>query len=80
MKIIQCLQAYREDGDDWIFDHYSIVLSHGTEVFKKQSQLELTIPQDIDAEQLGCPLLTAERLSGIFPVRTTSPPILFPSS
>lgn len=50
MKIIQCLQAYREDGDDWTFDHYSIVLSHGTEVFKAQSHLEFTILQDVDAQ------------------------------
>ena len=57
MKMIQCLQAYREDGDDWTFDHYSIILSQGTEVFKAQSQLEFPIPLDIDAEQLDCPLI-----------------------
>ena len=57
MKVIECLQAYREDGDDWTFDHYSIVLSQSTEVFKAQSQLEFTVPLDIDAEQLDCPLI-----------------------
>ena len=58
MKVIECLQAYREDGDDLTFDHYSIVLSHGTELFKAQSQLEYTVPLDIDAEQLDCPLIS----------------------
>ena len=57
MKGIECLQAYREDGDDLTFDHDSIVLSQGTEVFKAQSQLQFTAPLDIDAEQLDCPLI-----------------------
>lgn len=57
MKIMECLQAFREDGDDWTFDHHSVVLSQGTEMFKAQSQIEFTIHQDIDAEQLDCPLI-----------------------
>ena len=59
MKVIQCLQAYREDGDDWTFDHYAIVLSlsQSTGVFKAKSQLEFVVPSDIDAEQLDCPLI-----------------------
>lgn len=56
MKIIQCLEAYREDGDDWTFDHYSILLSQGTQVFKAQSQLEFPIHVELDAEQLDCAL------------------------
>ena len=57
MKVIECSRAYREDGDDWTFDHYSIVLSQGTEMFKAQSQLEFTISLDIEVEQLDCPLI-----------------------
>ena len=57
MKVVECLQAWREDGDDLTFDHNTIILSQGTELFKAQSQLEFTISLDIDAEQLDCPLI-----------------------
>ena len=50
MKVIECSQAYREDGDDWTFDHYSIILSQGTEMFKAQSQLEFAISLEIDVK------------------------------
>ncbi|KAM0799344.1 hypothetical protein BDR22DRAFT_331420 [Usnea florida] len=56
-KVIQCIQAYREDGDEWTFDHCAILHSQRTEVFKAQSQLEFIVPSDMDAEQLDYPLI-----------------------
>ncbi len=57
MKVIECLEAYRGDGDDLTFDHHSIILSQGTELFKAQSQVKVPIHAEIDPEQLGCPLI-----------------------
>ena len=57
MKVIQFARAYREDGDDNIFDHYVIILSQGTEIFKAQSQLNFPLHAESEAEQLDCPLI-----------------------
>lgn len=57
MKVIDCLEAWKEDGDEWNFDHFSIILVKGTETFKAQSQSAFAAHQDIDVAELRCPLL-----------------------
>ncbi len=57
MKVIDCLEVWKEDGDDCNFDHFSIVLMKGTRVFKAQSQSAFAVHQDIDIAELRCPLL-----------------------
>ncbi len=57
MKVIDCLEVWKEDGDDCNFNHFSIVLMKGTRVFKAQSQSAFAVHQDIDIAELRCPLL-----------------------
>jgi hypothetical protein len=57
MKVIDCLEVWKEDGDDCNSDHFSIILTKGTEVFKAESQRAFAIHQDIDVAALRCPLL-----------------------
>ena len=54
MKVLQCAQAYREDEDELIFDHYLIILSQDTDLFIARSHSKVTVDQDIEA--LDCPL------------------------
>ncbi|KAL9129213.1 MAG: hypothetical protein Q9217_002282 [Psora testacea] len=57
MKVIDCLEVWKEDGGHCNFDHFSIILTKGTEVFKAESQRAFAAHQDIDVAALGCPLL-----------------------
>ena len=57
ITIKECLGAYKGEGDDLIFDHYAMILSHDTNIYTAHSQLEFAINQVIDAEQLDCPLI-----------------------
>lgn len=56
MKVTECLQAWKEEGDDWNFDHFSIILMNGTEVFKAKSRRAFAVHQDINLAELHCPL------------------------
>ena len=51
------LQAYREDGDDLQFDHYSVILEKGTSIFSAKSQRAYVLYRDISISDLGCPLI-----------------------
>lgn len=50
------MEAWKENQDDWIFDHFSIILKNDTEVFKAQSGRALALNQDINIAELDCPL------------------------
>ena len=56
MKVTGCLETWKEDADDFRFDHFAIILTDGTEVFKVQYSKELAIDQDINITELDCPL------------------------
>lgn len=51
------LQAYREDGDDLQFDHYSVILEKGTSIFIAKSQRAYVLYRDISISDLDCPLI-----------------------
>ena len=57
MKVIECVEAYREDGDDLEFDHFSMILEKGAKTFRAQSQRGYVLHQDIDIRELDCPLI-----------------------
>ena len=56
MKVIECVEAYKEHGDDWEFDHFSILLAQGTKIFRAQSARRHALNQD-DVSDLDCPLV-----------------------
>ena len=56
MKVTECLETWKEDADDFSFDHFAIILTDGTELFKAQYSKELAIHHDIDITELDCPL------------------------
>lgn len=55
MWVIECLEVWKEDGDDCTFDHYSVVLTRGTEVLITQSPRAFAIHWDLDISDLCCP-------------------------
>ena len=57
MKVIECVQAYREDGDDLQFDRYSVILEKGTSIFSAKSQRAYVLYRDISISDLDCPLI-----------------------
>lgn len=57
MKVIECVEAYREDGDELEFDHFSIILKKGTKTFKAQSQHGYVLYQGIEIRELDCTLI-----------------------
>ena len=68
--------SYKEEGDVFILDHYALILSHDTKLYKAQSQLGFAINQVIDVEQLDCPLipiLTEEVWPSFTPNLTLAP-------
>jgi len=57
MKVIECVEAYKEHGDDLEFDHFSIILAKGTKIFRAHSARAYVLYQDIDIRDLDCPLV-----------------------
>ena len=57
MKVIECVEAWAEKGDDWEFDHFSIILAKDTKLFKAHSAHKFGISQDIETKDLECPLI-----------------------
>ena len=56
MKVIECVEAWKEDGDDAKLDHFAIILAQGTEMFKGRSARRYALDQEIDAKDLDCHL------------------------
>ncbi|KAL8855803.1 MAG: hypothetical protein Q9178_007567 [Gyalolechia marmorata] len=55
MKVTECVEVWKEERDDWAFDHFSIILMDGTKVFKAQSRRAFAVHQDINIGELNCP-------------------------
>lgn len=57
MKVVECVEAFKEQGDDWEFDHFATTLAEGTKIFRAQSARRYDLHQDIDIRDLDCPLV-----------------------
>ncbi|KAL6721007.1 hypothetical protein ACLMJK_000107 [Lecanora helva] len=60
MKVTECAEAWDGEGDDFKFDHWAIVLTNGTEMFRSRNNSrddgELALNQEIDIAELECPI------------------------
>lgn len=54
MKVLECVQAWKENGDDFEFDHFAIILAKNMEIFRGQSARGYTLDQEIDTKDLDC--------------------------
>ena len=55
MKVIECFEAFKEQGDDWEFDHFTTTLTEGTKIFRAKSARRYALHQEIDIKDLDCP-------------------------
>ena len=69
MKVIKYVEAYKERGDDWEFDHFSIILAQGTKIFRAQSARRHALNKDIDVSDLDCPLVPLP-MEDVWPLST----------
>lgn len=57
MKVLECVEAWKVNGDDFEFDHFSITLANGMEIFRGRSARKYTLDQEIDTSDLDCHLV-----------------------